>query len=222
METTIGRAIKQSGMTQEAVATRMGVSRQAVTSWATQGKTPTFKNLLKLADILGCTVGALTGEEPLPMPSYRTADRDPVADGFVRVPVLSASASCGGPDVQNGEVDIVGAIDFRTQYLKTLPGVTGLSNLHIVHVHGDSMEPTIPARSLCLIDGNQKAIRGDGIYCLGAHGDTYIKRVQKNLDGSLTLLSDNPVYPPQRLILDESDFVVIEGRVVLVLKTQVF
>lgn len=58
METTIGRAIKQSGMTQEAVATRMGVSRQAVTSWATQGKTPTFKNLLKLADILGCTVGA--------------------------------------------------------------------------------------------------------------------------------------------------------------------
>ena len=222
METTIGRAIKQSGMTQEAVATRMGVSRQAVTSWATQGKTPTFKNLLKLADILGCTVGALTGEEPLPMPSYRTADRDLVADGFVRVPVLSASASCGGPDVQNGEVDIVGAIDFRTQYLKTLPGVTGLSNLHIVHVHGDSMEPTIPARSLCLIDGNQKAIRGDGIYCLGAHGDTYIKRVQKNLDGSLTLLSDNPVYPPQRLILDESDFVVIEGRVVLVLKTQVF
>lgn len=220
METTIGRAIKQSGMTQEAVATRMGVSRQAVTSWATQGKTPTFKNLLKLADILGCTIGALTGEEPLP--SYKAASDDPVADGFVRVPVLSASASCGGPDVKNVEVDIVGAIDFRSQFLKTLPGVTGLSNLHIVHVHGDSMEPTIPARSLCLIDGNQKAVRGDGIYCLGAHGDTYIKRVQKNLDGSLTLLSDNPVYPPQRLILDESDFVVIEGRVVLVLKTQVF
>ena len=220
METTIGRAIKQSGMTQEAVAARMGVSRQAVTSWATQGKTPTFKNLLKLADILGCTVGALTGEAPLP--SYKAAGDNPVADGFVRVPVLSASASCGGPDVKNGEVDIVGAIDFRAQFLKTLPGVTGLSNLHIVHVHGDSMEPTIPARSLCLIDGNQKAIRGDGIYCLGAHGDTYIKRIQKNLDGSLTLLSDNSVYPPQRLVLDDSDFVVIEGRVVLVLKTQVF
>lgn len=220
METAIGRAIKSSGMTQEAVAARMGVSRQAVTSWATMGRTPTYKNLLKLADILGCPVGALTGEEP--SQSYRAADGAPVSDGFVRVPVLSAYASCGGPDVQNGEVDIVGSIDFRTQYLKTLPGVTGLSNLHIVHVHGDSMEPTIPARSLCLIDGNQKAIRGDGIYCLGSHGDTYIKRIQKNLDGSLTLLSDNPVYPPQKLVLDESDFVVIEGRVVLVLKTQVF
>ena len=165
METTIGRAIKQSGMTQEAVATRMGVSRQAVTSWATQGKTPTFKNLLKLADILGCTIGALTGEEPLP--SYKAASDDPVADGFVRVPVLSASASCGGPDVKNAEVDIVGAIDFRSQFLKTLPGVTGLSNLHIVHVHGDSMEPTIPARSLCLIDGNQKAVLYPASRCAG-------------------------------------------------------
>ena len=220
METAIGRAIKSSGMTQEAVADRMGVSRQAVTSWAPLGKTPTYKNLLKLADILGCSVSALTGEEP--MTTYRAAEGDSVADGYVRVPVLSASASCGGPDVQNNEVDIVGAIDFRAPFLKTLPGVTGLSNLHIVHVHGDSMEPTIPARSLCLIDGNQKAIRGDGIYCLGAHGDTYIKRIQKNLDGSLTLLSDNPVYPPQTLVLNENDFVVIEGRVVLVLKTQIF
>lgn len=221
METAIGRAIKSSGMTQEAVAARMGVSRQAVTSWATLGKTPTYKNLLKLSEILGCSVGTLTGEEP--QSSYHAAQEGaPVKDGFVRVPVLSARASCGGPDVQNHCVDIVGAIDFQAYFLKSLPGVTGTSNLHIVHVHGDSMEPTIPARSLCLIDGNQRFVIGDGIYCLSARGDTYIKRVQKNLDGTLTLISDNPIYPPQTLNLEENDFVKIIGRLVLVLKVQIF
>lgn len=219
METNIGRAISARGMTHETVAKLMGVSRQAVTGWATLGKTPTYKNLLKLAEILECSVGDLTGEE---QPStYKVVDiASPIPDGFVRVPLLSASASCGG-GIQNPEVSFIGAIDFSAFYLNSLQGVTGLSNLHIINVQGDSMEQTIPARSICLIDGNQRDIRGDGIYCLSAHGDVFIKRVQKNFDGTLTLLSDNPCYPPQKLDMSEDDYVEVQGRVVLVLKTQI-
>ena len=220
METNIGKAIRIRGKTHEEIAAAMGVSRQAVTRWAS-GKTPTYENLIKLAKILDVSLSELTGESE-PKPSfYKVTDvSSPTGEGLVRVPVLSVEASCGGPGLRNEKTDIVGAIDFEPYFLHSLPGVTGLSNLHIVHAHGDSMEPTIPARSICVVDGNQDKIRGDGIYCLGADGDTFIKRVQKNLDGTLTLLSDNPLYPPQKLDRATLETVKIEGRVVLVLKVE--
>lgn len=220
METNIGKAIRISGKTQDEVARELGVSRQAVTRWAS-GKTPTYENLIKLANFLGVSVSELTGETEIKRNYHTVTDlSEPASNGLVRVPVLSVEASCGGPGLRNEKTDIVGAIDFEPYFLHSLPGVTGLSNLHIVHAHGDSMEPTIPARSICVVDANQRHIRGDGIYCLGADGDTFIKRVQKNLDGSLTLLSDNTRYPPQRLDKATLETVKIEGRVVLVLKVE--
>ncbi len=219
METNIGKAIRFRGLTHDEIATRLGVSRQAVTRWAS-GKTPTYENLIKLAKLLGVSVADLTGENG-DADFFPVSDiTEPERDGLVRVPVLSVEASCGNPGIRNESQDIVGAIDFEPYFLRSLPGVTGLSKLHIVHVHGDSMEPTIPARSICVVDGNQTEIRGDGMYCLGAGGDTFIKRVQKNLDGSITLLSDNNRYPPQKVDRATLETVKIEGRVVLVLKIE--
>ena len=218
METNIGKAIRTSGKTQDEVARALGVSRQAVTRWVS-GKTPTYGNLIKLSNLLGVSVSEITGESEIGHSFHTVTDvSEPVSSGLVRVPVLSVEASCGCHGVRNEETDIVGAIDFEPYFLRSLPGVTGLSNLHIVHAHGDSMEPTIPSRSICVVDANQNQIRGDGIYCLGAEGDTFIKRIQKNLDGTLTLLSDNDRYPPQRLDKATLETVKIEGRVVLVLK----
>ena len=220
METAIGKAIRASGKTQETLAREVGVSRQAITAWAS-GKTPTYENLKRLAQALDVSVSCLMGEETA---SYQVTSIDsPRGEGLVRVPVLAAEASCGCGFENDDQADaIVGAIDFEPAFLHSLPGLTATGKLHIVHATGDSMEPTIPARSICLIDGNQSSIRGDGIYCLVVDGEAFIKRIQKNIDRTLTLISDNPHYPPQRISRDALSSIVIQGRVVYVLKGQVF
>lgn len=53
---TIGKQIaelrKQYGLTQENIAEKCGVSRQAVTKWESNEVTPQIDNLIELADFL--------------------------------------------------------------------------------------------------------------------------------------------------------------------------
>lgn len=68
---------KQRGLSQEALADRLGVSRQAIGKWESGGALPSIDNLLELAAILETTVDyLLTGAEP-PAPP----EQDPLACG---------------------------------------------------------------------------------------------------------------------------------------------
>lgn len=67
-----------------------------------------------------------------------------------------------------------------------------------------------------LVDTHQTEARGDGIYVFVNGDDVFIKRVQINLNRSLTLISDNASYPPTTLSRDELDGAHIHGRVIFV------
>ena len=54
---------EQSGMSQKALATTMGVSQQAVSKWETGASLPLAEQLPKLADLFHCTIDALFGRE---------------------------------------------------------------------------------------------------------------------------------------------------------------
>lgn len=55
---------KSIGMSQEKLAERLGISRQAVAKWENDRSIPTADNLLALAAIFDTTVGALLDEQP--------------------------------------------------------------------------------------------------------------------------------------------------------------
>ncbi len=60
-----------NNMTQEALAARIGVSRQAVAKWESGASTPEMEKLLALCELFGCTLdilvtGDLTAEQPNP------------------------------------------------------------------------------------------------------------------------------------------------------------
>ena len=58
------RAARQAaGLSQEKLAERLGLTRQAVTKWETGQSAPSTENLLHLAEVLGVPVTALLGEE---------------------------------------------------------------------------------------------------------------------------------------------------------------
>lgn len=73
-----------SGMTQESVAARLGISRQALSKWETGEALPSTANLIALADIYRVSVDQLVGHQ--------------VPSGQVQNPVAAPEEV---PDVQN-------------------------------------------------------------------------------------------------------------------------
>ncbi len=212
MTTNIGKAIKAKGYTHEQVAEALGVTRQAVSQWSSGRIQPSVSRLRALAELLETSADYLAGNVDSPPASGHELEEK---SDLIRVPILDASGSCGeGAEPTNA--DIVGAIDFQPSFIRSLPGVLGASNLHIVHADGDSMEPTIMDRSFCLVDGRQNEPRRDGIYCLQAENQIFIKRIQRNLDGTLTLISDNPKYLPKAIDKSDLESMKVIGRVVYV------
>lgn len=96
MDMTIGKRItllrKEKGLTQEELATHMGVSPQAVSKWENDQTCPDISALPKLARLLGVSVDELL-EGKAELPAVRVlppAERKPLTDMMLRVTVDSS------------------------------------------------------------------------------------------------------------------------------------
>ena len=54
---------KENGLSQEALASKLGVSRQAISKWERAEASPDTDNLIALAEIYGITLDALLDSE---------------------------------------------------------------------------------------------------------------------------------------------------------------
>ena len=54
---------KQSGMSQEKLAERLGVSRQAITKWETDAGIPEVENLMGISSLFDISIDELLGIE---------------------------------------------------------------------------------------------------------------------------------------------------------------
>ena len=96
MDMTIGKRIallrKEKGLTQEELASHMGVSPQAVSKWENDQTCPDISALPKLARLLGVTVHELLeGKEETPaVRVLPPAERKDLKDMMLRVTVDSA------------------------------------------------------------------------------------------------------------------------------------
>jgi len=62
----LSRARKRKGLSQEAVAEKLNVSRQSVSLWETDQNQPTLDNLTTLSDLYGVSVSVLLGQVAFP------------------------------------------------------------------------------------------------------------------------------------------------------------
>lgn len=207
----------RSGGNRSAFAAEVGKLPQQIGGMLTGSKSFGAKIAREIEERLGLERGVLDRDSYETIKNHQSSGGS-VDAGWVRVPVYGIEGSChdGVFENQSNSTNIVRSIDFLETFLRTLPGVVGLTQLHIVTASGDSMAPTIPNRSLCLVDGGQRDISRDGIYCLQADGQIFIKRVQRNLDRTLTLLSDNTHYPPKTIDRSVLETVTVVGAVVYV------
>lgn len=78
----------------------------------------------------------------------------------------------------------------------------------------DAMAPALLEGEPVLVDRQVCTVRGDGRYVLDLQGHPAMRRVQVMLDGSLTIIPDNPVYAREKLPPQRRQQLRVLGRVV--------
>ncbi len=208
---------KERGLTQAALAARLGLSQQAVGKWEAGHSSPDPDMLVRLAQVLAVPPQHLLDEEsrkPGPGPEDRSA-KDILRRRWGRpagvqpfypeeqklIPILGAvKAGYGLPAQEEDWGQETAAVKDPAQYFYLV-------------VQGDSMEPRIHEGDLALVRKQPALEDGDlGVVVYG-DGDGTIKRFHRKGD-AVVLQAFNPAY--ETLILAGADLekLYVIGKVV--------
>ncbi|HEY1930981.1 MAG TPA: helix-turn-helix transcriptional regulator [Acetobacteraceae bacterium] len=219
--TTRLRTILSHWPSADRLARAMGVSPSAFRKWLRGEAEPSRERLIALADAAKVSIAWLaTGEGPEPVfdTPEDTAARGRFAPGegvdasrFILLPKAPEAAAAGAvtpPAPTNREY-----IAFRHDWVRSEFGIDP-EDLILEIAIGESMTPTIRNGDLLLIDTTDRVFNNFGIYVLEILGERIVKRVQRKLDGSLVLISDNATYEVDQVPPGQVKDVTVVGRVV--------
>ena len=123
------------------------------------------------------------------------ARRDMERGGLIEIPLLDVRASAGHGSM--AEVEARHArFGFDERWLRKLTA-SRPSNLSVIRVDGDSMEPTLSDGDEVMVDQSDGLARlRDGIYVIRNDDALVVKRVALGPQGKqISIVSDNPAYP---------------------------
>ena len=122
---------------------------------------------------------------------------------------VRARLSAGGGSFEVSP-EIEGYYSFQKEWLKKKGNA---SNMVLMDIFGNSMEPELRDRDTVLIDQSIREILAGAIYAIGIDDTVMVKRVEK-LPDKLVLLSENKDYSTIVLQGDEIRNVRILGKVI--------
>lgn len=203
------KALKSKDMTNSELAKKVSVSRQAVTRWLNEGVIPENKTVIAIAEAVDVPAGYLLfGEEG----SLNSVEDD----DYVCIPVLDVYGGCYPAGRYNSLAVMVSMIRVAKEWVLARSKSPNFSKLHIINAYGDSMKPNIDEGDFVIVDTSKNELIGDGVYAIQSGGNTFIKRVQRQINGSILLLSDNPLYKPYEVPVEELDSLTIVGKCIIV------
>lgn len=126
---------------------------------------------------------------------------------WVDVARLELGVSAGPGAVADGE-QAIGTFRFSRRWLRDQGFDPAM--LSAICVIGDSMEPTLRDGDEILVDRSRGPVR-DGIHVVRLDESLLVKRLDTSRPDRVTLISDNPAYPPLEI---EPAGVNVIGRVV--------
>jgi len=225
----IGERIRQKRkelkLTQQQIATSIGVSPTSLVFWERGETTPKGSNLITLAKKLGVeATWLLTGKETSVVENgnaeilgnMQTWDsKTPLNDDEVAIPFLSNVKLSAG----NGFIcDVEHDNGFRLRFAKSTLKRYGVdeSDAVCVSVSGNSMEPVLPDGSTVGINCGETALVDGKIYAINHSGELFIKKLYKQPGGGLRIYSFNELeYPAKEYKASEvsEEKITILGRV---------
>ena len=130
---------------------------------------------------------------------------------YAFVPLYDARCSAGS-GAWNENARVLTQLAF-TRYSLRKQGLEP-ANLSAVRVDGDSMEGLLSDGDTVMVDHSRNALEGEGVYVLQLDGHLYAKRLQRQFDGSVHIISENKAYRDMVVPKDHLDDLTIVGRVV--------
>jgi phage repressor protein C with HTH and peptisase S24 domain len=206
------------------LARSMNVSPSAFRKWLKGEAEPSRERLVALAEAAQVGIAWLAKGEG-PEPRFQTADtasRRPRSTGpmshlnashFLLLPHRAETAAAAGSGAAPLPPHATEYIAFQHEWLRSVFRVEP-ENLTLEIAAGESMQPTIHDGDLLLVDTTAHSLRNFGIYVLEVAGERLVKRVQRKVDGSLVLISDNAAYQPDLVPNERVGEVTVVGRVI--------
>lgn len=159
-----------------------------------------------------------TGEGPM-QPGGKADHLEPAGGlpgddlDFCYVPVYDAAASAGhGAVIDQEQVSRV--IGFRQDWLRS-EFQASPQDLFLIHVAGESMEPTLRPGEIILVDKRMTHVASDGIYLVRLDDSVLVKRLQKLPKGVIRVTCDNAAYQSFTISpTDPPDDFAILGRII--------
>ncbi|WP_147274896.1 XRE family transcriptional regulator [Ferruginivarius sediminum] len=109
---------------------------------------------------------------------------------------------------------IVDSLTFRADYLRSLLGREP-TDIFLLRIDGDAMEPTLRAGDLCLVDAQKTRVSASGLYALLIDGAPQVRRVDLDRNG-VNIIADNTHYPPKHVPENRRSHTDVLGRIVCI------
>jgi len=189
------------------VASELGISQATFATMKKRGAIP-YKELMEFCARRKISINWLFFDQAAGMLVDET-------DKFFQVKYFSSvRASAGGGAEGFGEEFEQITIDrklIKSFFRDISDEELNKKHIEAVNVDGESMEPTLKNGSIVFIDRDQNSISKDGIFVVSTPGGLFIKRLNRKVDGSIELISDNKLYSPEVVAPSE---VRVMGKVI--------
>lgn len=200
LQDRIKLALEHSGLSKTDLWKGCGVSSGTVTTWV-KGPNQTISgvNLMNAAKLLG-------------------VNPDWLATG--NGAMLSSAAPKKSNSNQTLSPEIIGdspersilSLELKDEWLKTKIPNSSIKDLLVVFVTDNSMSPSLSTGDFLLADSKINKFTTNGVYLIKTNAGLFIKRIQRNLDGTLTLTSDSPSSIPQSIPSLENSSIEVVGK----------
>lgn len=132
-------------------------------------------------------------------------------EAYAYVPLYDARCSAGNGS-WNERSRVLVNLSF-TRYSLRKKGLMH-SDLACLRVDGDSMTGLLEDGDTVMIDQRRNTLEGEGVYVVLLDDHLYAKRLQRQFDGSVLIISHNKEYQPMTVPKDRLGELQIIGRVV--------
>lgn len=140
-----------------------------------------------------------------------------VGSELVDIRRMNVEASQGSGRVAPIFEETISNVTMSKSWLHKNLVFTHINNLRLITGIGDSMAKTIMDGDVLIVDTGINEVKLDAVYVFERDSELFIKRIQRLLDGSYMIISDNrEAYDPYPISKKDLNSIHLAGRVLIV------
>lgn len=207
LNTRIAKFRESKGLNRVQFAEKLGVAPSSIDSAEKGPSTPGSRLLMKIKETFPDLDlnWLITGEKEHDFSRDETLPMGPFC-----IPVKDIYCSAGAGAHNMDHAPVLYNLNLQEEFIRQVLHANPRT-LEAIFVSGDSMYPTISSGDLILLDRNRRE-PGHGIYVVRYCDELFIKRVQPLPGMKAELISDNKIYRP--LIVDMNEDFQIIGKAI--------